>query len=112
MMRTLKEFIHKVLCEADEQKAQNTKSVFEDWIKRFGTEYIQLRKSKGHTVTSLTLKENEDIIYISSDIKEWPRNDYFVIAQKKSDGHVFIGSIFTFALALALAFVFTYTTFY
>ena len=103
-MHTLKEFIHKVLCEADdadEQKVQDIKAVFEDWIERFETEYVQIEEDNGYTVTSLTLKENEDYIYISPDLSEWHRDDWFIIAQRKSDEHIFVAD--TLALALTSA---------
>ena len=102
-MHALKEFIHKVLCEADEQKTQDIRAVFKDWIRRFETEYIQVEKDKGYTVTSFTLKESKNYIYIVEDFSEWHRDDWFIIAQRKSDGHIFIvdtlASTFAFAFA-------------
>src|SRR3990167_798587 len=81
-------------------RAQDTRAVFEDWIKRFKAEYIQVVKDADHAISSLNVKENESFIYISSDFK-WYGNDYYVIAQRKSDGHIFVVDTFTLALPFA-----------
>ena len=110
-MHTLKEFIHKVLCEADEadkHKAQDIRAVFSAWIERFGTEYAQVAKDKGYTNASLNIEENESFIYVLQNFNAWYRNDYFIIAQRKSDRHILVVNALARSFALPFAFAFAF----
>ena len=83
-------------------------AILNTWIERFGAEYVQRVKKSGCSASSLTLEENEDIVFISIDFEVEHKYKYFIIAQRKSDRHILVVDILAFDLAFDLALTFAF----
>ena len=87
-------------------------AILNTWIERFGAEYVQRVKKSGYNASSLTLEENEDNVFISVDFEVEHRDDWFIIAQRKSDRHILVVNALAFPFPFALALTIAYTDYY
>jgi hypothetical protein len=122
MLETLRTYVKSLLLEQEEreqneeQEIKEVKELFQRWIDEYSASYLAFRKNvraNALNVTQISVRELNNFIFISLDLREHISNDWYIIIYNIENKSIYCANTKVLALTFArddvLAFAFTLT---